>query len=142
MSCHRLAIAAAMLLVLPASVGAAPLAESKLVSVFPLVTRGAIDENDKSAFEDLVRDEAGEELGNAGFKVLLNETQIKVLEENGVDRDALAKACESACPLEAAKELKVRLFVSGVIVRGSDGSLSANVRLFDGLDGTLVASDE
>src|SRR4051812_29752873 len=86
----------------------------KIVAVLPLdATNAKVEEADRAALEELLRNIAGEELQPLGYTILTGETTLKVLSDNGIDA---AKACEASCALDAARELKATLFLSGSVI--------------------------
>jgi hypothetical protein len=111
--------------------------ESRIVAVIPLdVRNGKLDAAARMGLEETLRTIAGDALVPRGYTVLTGETTLKVLQENGVDP---GKACEASCALEAAKEMKARLFISGSIAT-SEGEHLVFVRLFDSVTGNQLAS--
>jgi hypothetical protein len=111
--------------------------ERGLVAVLPLDTTNAkMDAPSTLALEETLRTAAGDALVPKGYTVLTGETTIRILQENGVDAQ---KACESSCALEAAKEMKADLFISGTVAT-SEGEHLAFVRLFASKSGKQLAS--
>jgi hypothetical protein len=86
--------------------------------------------------EEAIRTASGDALSSFGWTVLGSENTLRVLADNGVD---LEKACEASCALEAARELKAGLFLSGSIAQGED-SLVAFLRLFEAERGRQLSS--
>jgi hypothetical protein len=111
--------------------------KKQLLAVLPLdTTRSKMDEASKSTFEEAIRTIAGDELGPSGFTILTGENTLQVLADNNVD---VTKVCESSCALDAARELKAQLFISGTVAN-SEGDYVAFVRLFEIKSGQQIAS--
>jgi hypothetical protein len=88
------------------------------------------------AFEEAIRTVTADVLTPGGYTVLTGETTLAILTDNGVD---LTKACEAACALSAARELKARLFVSATIAQ-TEGTFVAFIRLFENGRGRQLGS--
>jgi TolB-like protein len=111
--------------------------DSKLVAVLPFnYTNAKLDRAQRAVIEEDVRNLTTNILSPAGFTVLTSETTLRVLQDNGVDLD---RVCEATCALEAAREMKVRYFLSGSIAT-SEGEHIAFVRIFDSKDGRTLSS--
>lgn len=131
-------VALVLLASLAVAGGDAQAEQQQLVVVLPLETHGGIDPTARQAVEEGIRTIAGDELTPAGYTVLTGETTLRLLTDNGVDP---SRACEASCALDAARELKARLFLSGSITL-SEGEFVAFVRLFEGDTGRQLASLE
>lgn len=111
--------------------------ETSLLSVLALdVGSTTLAPQEKASLEEAIRTTAGDLLAPAGITVLTNETQLQLFVDNGVDPD---RACDASCHLEAARELKARWFISGVIVP-EGAELVAFIRLFDTGNGRQLSS--
>jgi polyisoprenoid-binding protein YceI len=129
-----LRLLSALALVLAASLARA---EAGLVVVLPLDARDAkLDASTQRTFEESIRTLAGDELKSYELTVLSGTQTLSMLEDNGVD---VAKACEASCALEAARQVKAKLFISGSLAK-SEGEFVAFVRLFDSASGSQLAS--
>jgi hypothetical protein len=107
-----------------------------LVAVLPVGTQPEITQVEKDTFEESIRTSAGDYLSPLGFTVLAGETTMQVLADNGVDA---AKACEASCALQAARELRAKVFISGSLAK-LEGAFVAFVRLFDTDTGRQLSS--
>jgi tetratricopeptide (TPR) repeat protein len=111
--------------------------EPKVVVVLPLdVSRSRLDGASKLAFEETIRTVAGDILVPLGFHVLTGETTLKYIVDNGLDPE---RACTAQCALDAARELKAQLFISGSIAT-TEGEHLAFVRLFESDSGQQLTS--
>lgn len=121
----------------PVVASTGPVADRGLVVVLPAdVKEAELARGTASAFDESIRTIAGDALSAHGYTVLTGETTLAVLADNGVDA---ARACEASCALQAARELKARLFVSSTVTR-SEGEYVAFVRLFEVATGRQLAS--
>jgi hypothetical protein len=111
-------------------------AEPRLVAVLPLASSGKVDADLVRTLEEAIRTEAGDRLTPLGFTVLNGENTLSILTDNGIDP---AGACEATCALDAARELKARVFLSGSITFG-EGVFVAYVRLFEASSGRQLGS--
>jgi TolB-like protein len=124
-------VAAFLVLVTPGLARAA--GKTQLVAVLPFEnTRASMDENSRLLLEETVRNVAGDVLSSLGYTVLNGDNTLAVLSGNGIDP---TKACEASCTLEAARELKAEYYLSGALIKSSDGIYTLNVRLFESKQG-------
>ncbi len=132
----RSAIAAVLVLLATAPAWAD---DAKVLAVLPLDVHDAhLDSAGQHALEESIRTVAGDALSEYGYTVLTGETTLAVLADNGVDP---SKACEASCALQAARELKAQLFISGTVAK-SEGAYIAFIRLFENKSGHQLASAE
>jgi hypothetical protein len=110
---------------------------ARLVAVLPLNIRAkAMDDTTRETLEEAVRTVAGDALAQYGYTVLTGENTLQLLTDNGVDP---TKTCDSSCGLEAARELKAQLFLSGSVTREGKGYV-VFIRLFSQERGQQIAS--
>ena len=110
-----------------------------VVAVMPVNAKEAqIDSATLLAFEEGVRTVTGDVLTPRGYTVLTGETTLAVLSDNGVDP---SKVCEAQCSLQAARELKAKLFIAATVAK-TEGAFVAFVRLFENTRGKQVGSVE
>lgn len=111
--------------------------DNGLVALLPFdVANATIDKATRQALEEAIRTVAGDALTPYGYTVLTGETTLSLLAENGVDA---AKACEASCALQAARELKAKIFIAGTVTT-SEGSQLAFIRVFESATGRQLAS--
>src|SRR2546423_893747 len=90
-------------------------AESRLVAVLPLDGAHAqLDAGTAALLDESLRASVADALSPLGYTVLTGETTLTVLQDNGVD---VTHACEASCSLDAARELRAAVFVSGAVAR-------------------------
>lgn len=135
----RLLVSVPALLCLALAVPSSLAMESKLVAVLPISAPSSFDPTDLTTLDETIRGEAAKVLTRAGYIVLTNDVQLRVLEENGLSAEEIMAACEQSCPLAIAKDLKARLFVTSQVVRASDGTVILFVRLYNGATGALLS---
>ena len=112
-------------------------ADRGLVAVLPLDFQNSkFDKPTQVSLEEALRNTMGRALGPLKYTVLTGETTLSILEQNGVD---VAKVCEASCALDAARELKAKLFISGTVVQ-TDGHNLTFIRLFDSASGKMLSS--
>jgi TolB-like protein len=111
-----------------------------LIAVLPFDvrnTKGKMDASARASLEDLLRDEAANTLTSAGWTVLTGENTYALLRDNGIDP---ALCGEGECHVATARELKVEVFVSG-IVHLVDGQFVVSVRIIETKTGRILVSD-
>lgn len=112
-------------------------AERQLATVLPFdASRAKLERDQRTILEEAIRTAAGDALSPAGITVLTSETQLKLLEDNGIDT---LKCADATCHLDTAREMKATYFISGVIAK-EDDDLVAFIRMFDTLSGRQLAS--
>lgn len=113
------------------------LQQKGVVAVLPIDTsQSQIEPAAKMAFEENIRSIAGDTLAPLGYTILTGETTLALLSDNNVQTD---KICDASCALSAAREMKAKLFVSGVMAK-TEGEFVAFVRLFESKSGRQLAS--
>jgi formylglycine-generating enzyme required for sulfatase activity len=106
-----------------------------LLAVLPL-TAPKLDKDLRETLEEDIRTVAGNALSSRGYTVLTGETTLTLLADNAVDSN---KVCEASCALNAAREMKATLFISGTATQ-AEGEYIAFVRLFESPSGRQLAS--
>src|SRR5437660_7397756 len=122
-----------------AALGARPAgaAEPQLVAVLPLdASKSDLGPRDRAALEEQIRTAAGDALTPLGYTVLTGDTTLAVLVENGVDP---TKVCEANCALDAARQMRARVFLAGSLIR-TEGAYLALLRLYAAADGKPLGS--
>ena len=108
-----------------------------LLAVLPLDAGSArLDRAARELLEETLRTIAGDALRPYGYTVLTNDNTLTVLKDNGVDPE---KVCQASCALQAARELKAEVFISGKITT-LEGSVVAIIRLTEPRAGQQLAS--
>ena len=109
----------------------------KLVAVLPLAVRAnAMDAAARETLEEAIRNLAGDTLTPQGYTVLTGDNTLRLLADNGIDP---TKACEANCALEAAREMRAEVFVSGTVSKVEDEYVLF-VRLFEQASGKQLGS--
>lgn len=110
-----------------------------VVTVFPFDFSAAqVDKGTRIAFEEGVRSAAAATLAPVGYIVLTGDTQLRLMQDNGVDPSSV---CDANCSLTAAREIKATYFITGIVSQ-SEGEYAAFVRLFRAGDGKQLYSTE
>jgi hypothetical protein len=108
---------------------------ANLIAVLPL-NAPKVDKDVRDTLEESLRTVAGRYLTPVGFIVLTGENTLRILADNGIDA---SKVCEASCALDAAKNLKASLFISGS-ANNVEGEYVVFLRLFDGQRGIQLGS--
>lgn len=108
---------------------------ARLVAVLPL-SAGKLTPAEVDVLEETLYTVAAERLSRFGYIILSKETQLQVLEDNGIDPDV---ACEASCALGVARELQARLFLSGSTT-WIEGTITGFIRLHETDSGKQIGS--
>jgi hypothetical protein len=107
----------------------------QLLAILPLFDSDAeghrIDATTKTILEEAIRSESGGILGPWNYTILTSDNMLSILTDNGIDPN---KACEASCALQAAREMKAQVFVSGAVGL-TEGMYTAILRLFEAKTG-------